>query len=78
MSGWCCSAVSFLWARGKVKGEAEAGVGQGKGAAWVYLPHFAGGLREDTYSVQGTAGFGGFLFLYVGVAQCLGPIIRDF
>lgn len=60
--GWCldCAVgpVCFLWAWGKVKGEAEADVGQGKGAVWVRLPHLAGGLREGTCSVQGTAGLG--------------------
>lgn len=78
MSGLCCGPMWLLWAWGKEKRGAEAGVGQDKGAAWVHLPCLGSGLREGTGPVGGSAGFGGFLLLHGVVSEHLGRIIRDF
>lgn len=78
MSGLGCGPDCSVWAWGKVKGAAEAGVGQGEGAAWVLLPHHAGGLREGTCSGQGTAGLGGRLLAVCSSVTVLGTYYQRF
>lgn len=78
MSGLYCGPACFPWAWGVVEGEAEAGTGQGEGAAWVGLPHHAGGLREGISSVQGTAGLGGRLLAVCSSVTVLGTRYQRF
>lgn len=74
-AGWCldCAVDPHVCCGLGGKGEAEAGVGQDKGAAWVRLPHLGGGLREEgTGSVGGTTGCGGLLIAVWSSVRALG------